>query len=183
MRLVESAQGDWRGAVLLGATTGLRLGDVANLCWESVDLEAGLLRIETQKTGRVVVLPMHPDFANWLSGRPRGIGKAPVFPELAGKRIAGRRGLSAQFRDIVEAAGINGRIVMRDGKGRSTNSKTFHGLRHAFISRLANAGVAPEIRQRLAGHCSAEAHKLYTHHRDRELLRGAVAKLPSLKAE
>ena len=39
VRLVESAQGDWRGAVLLGATTGLRLGDVANLCWESVDLD------------------------------------------------------------------------------------------------------------------------------------------------
>ena len=48
-RLVESAQGDWRGAVLLGATTGLRLGDVANLCWESVDMDCRLLRIETTK--------------------------------------------------------------------------------------------------------------------------------------
>ncbi len=182
VRLVESAQGDWRGAVLLGATTGLRLGDLANLCWESIDLEAGLLRIETQKTGRVVVLPMHPDFATWLSGRPRGIGKAPVFPKLAGKRIAGGRGLSAQFRDIVEAAGINGRVVMRDGKGRSTNSKTFHGLRHSFISRLANAGVAPEIRQKLAGHSDAKTHGIYTHH-EIETLRGAIAKLPSLKAE
>ena len=51
---------------------------------------------------------MHPDFASWLSGRPRGIGKAPVFPELAGKRIAGGRGLSVQFRDIAEEAGITG---------------------------------------------------------------------------
>src|SRR4029077_19266886 len=110
VRLVESAQGDWRGAVLLGATSGLRLGDVANLCWESVDLEAGVLRIQTQKTGRMVVLPLHPDFSNWLSGRPRGIAKAPVFPELAGKRISGGRGLSVQFIDIAKAAGINGRI-------------------------------------------------------------------------
>ena len=99
---------------------------------------------------------MHPDFATWLSGRPRGIGKAPVFPELAGKRISGGRGLSVQFRNIVEAAAINGRIVMREGKGRSTHSKTFHGLRHSFISQLANAGVAPEIRQKLAGHSDAE---------------------------
>jgi integrase len=182
VRLVESAQGDWRGAVLLGATTGLRLGDLANLCWESIDLEAGLLRIETQKTGRVVVLPIHADFANWLSGRPRGIARAPLFPELAGKRIAGRRGLSSQFRDVVEAAGITGRIVMRDGKGRSTNSKTFHGLRHSFVSRLANAGVAPEVRQRLAGHSDAKTHGIYTH-LELEQLRRAVAKLPSLKAE
>ena len=32
-RLVKCAEGDWCGAVLLGATTGLRLGDVVNLLW------------------------------------------------------------------------------------------------------------------------------------------------------
>jgi integrase len=181
-RLVEAAHGDWRGAVLLGATSGLRLGDVANLSWESVDIAGGLLRLETRKTGKLVVLPMHPDFAAWLSERPRGIGKALVFPELAGKLIAGRRGLSVQFRDIAKKAGIVGRVVTREGKGRSTNSKTFHGLRHSFISQLANAGVAPELRQKLAGHSDAKTHGIYTHH-EIETLRGAVAKLPSLKAE
>ena len=179
-KLVQSAQGDWRGAVLLGATTGLRLGDVANLYWESVDMSSNLLRIETKKTGRVVVLPMHPDFAEWLSGRTRGIGKAPVFPNLAGQAVAGGGGLSVQFRNIVEEAGVTVKVVSRTGKGRSMNSKTFHGLRHSFISQLANAGVAPEIRQKLAGHASAEAHRLYTHH-EIETLRGAIEKLPSLK--
>ena len=179
-QLIESAQGDWRGAVLLGATSGLRLGDVANLCWESVDMAAGLLRIETKKTGQVVVLPMHPEFARWLSMRPRGIGKAPVFPELTGKLIAGRRGLSVQFRDIAKKAGIIGRVVTREGKGRATNSKTFHALRHSFVSALANAGVAPDIRQKLVGHASAEVHGIYTHH-ELETLRGAVEKLPGLR--
>jgi integrase len=180
-RLVEAAEGDWRGAVLLGATSGLRLGDVVNLCWESVDLDGGLLRIETRKTGKSVVLPMHPDFASWLSGRPRGIGKAPVFPELSGKLIAGRRGLSVQFRKIVEKAGVTGRVVTREGKGRTTNSKTFHALRHSFISALANAGVASEIRQKLAGHSDSKVHASYTHH-ELQTLRGAIGKLPSLKA-
>jgi integrase len=178
-RLIQSAQGDWQGAVLLGATSGLRLGDVVNLYWESVDLANGLLRIETRKTGKLVVLPMHPDFKAWLSGRTRGIGKAPVFADLAGKAIDGRAGLSVQFRNIVERAGIKGRVVTRDGKGRSTNSKTFHGLRHSFISLLANAGVAPEIRQKLAGHASAQAHAGYTHH-EIETFRAAIEKLPPL---
>ena len=155
-RLVQTAQGDWRGAILLGATSGLRLGDVVNLRWESVDLDANLLRIATEKTGTTVVLPIHPDFAQWLVGRPRGIGKAPVFPDLAGKRIGGCRGLSAQFREIVEKAGITGRVVTREGKGRATNSKTFHGLRHTFISQLANAGVSSDIRQKLAGHSGCQ---------------------------
>ncbi len=180
-QLIEAAQGDWRGAVLLGATSGLRLGDVANLCWESVDMTADLLRVETKKTGKVVVLPMHPEFANWLSMRPRGIGKAPVFPELTGKLIAGRRGLSVQFRDISKKAGIVGRIVTREGKGRATNSKTFHALRHGFVSALANAGVAPDIRQRLAGHASAEVHGIYTHH-ELKTLREAIEKLPGTKS-
>jgi integrase len=177
-RVVDAAGGDWRGAVLLGATSGLRLGDVANLCWESVDLAGGLLRIETRKTGKSVVLPMHPDFTAWLSGRPRGIGKVPVFPELAGKLVAGRRGLSVQFRKIVEKAGVTGRVVTREGRGRTTNSKTFHALRHSFISALANAGVASEIRQKLAGHSDSKVHANYTHH-ELQTLRGAIAKLPS----
>jgi integrase len=139
----------------------------------------GLLRIETKKTGRLVVLPMHPDFATWLSGRPRGIGKAPIFPELAGKRPGGARGLSAQFRHIVQTAEITGRVVTREGKGRATNSKTFHAIRHSFISSLANAGVASEIRQKLAGHASAAVHGIYTHH-ELETLRGAIARLPRL---
>jgi hypothetical protein len=69
-------------------------------------MEDGLLRVATGKTGAVVVLPIHPDFARWLSGRQRGIGKASVFPALARTRVDGSRGLSNQFSSIIEKAGI-----------------------------------------------------------------------------
>ena len=179
VRLLEVAEGDWRGAILLGVTTGLRLGDTTRLYWESVDLSAGFLRLETAKTGTTVVLPIHDDLTRWLSDRPRGIGKAPVFPELARTRLSGAMGLSAQFRNLVEKAGITGRVVTREGKGRATNSKTFHALRHSFISALANAGVASEIRQKLAGHADPKVHANYTHH-ELQTLRGAIEKLPRL---
>ena len=70
--------------------------------------------------------------------------------------------------------------MTREGKGRATNSKTFHALRHTFISSLANAGVPPDIRQKLAGHADPKVHESYTHH-EMETLRGAIAMLPSLK--
>ena len=89
--------------------------------------------------------------------------------------------MSVQFRDIAEKAGVTGRVVTREGKGRTTNSKTFHALRHSFISALANAGVASEIRQKLAGHSDSKVHANYTHH-ELPALRGAIAKLPSFKA-
>jgi integrase len=178
--LVAEASGGWKGAVILAATSGLRLGDVAKLRWEAVDLEAGLLHIETQKTGEVVVLPIHPDFAHWLSAQSeRGIGKAYVFPGLADTGTSGAQGLSRQFRAIMEKAGITERIVGADGgKGRARSSKGFHSLCHTFVSQLANSGVVSEIRQKLVGHTDSGVHKKYTHH-ELAVLRDAVAKLPS----
>jgi hypothetical protein len=35
----------------------------------------------------------------------------------------------------------------------SFHKYTFHSLRHSFVSELANAGIAPDVRQLLAG-CS-----------------------------
>ena len=179
-RLLGCAHGDWHGAILLAVNTGLRLGDVANLCWEAIDFERRVIRVTTGKTGSALVLPSHRDFEKWLLCRSRGIGRAPIFPELAGKRISGDGGLSAQFRAILEAASIKGRVVTRTGKGRATHSKTFHALRHTFISRLANVGVEPDIRQKLAGHADPKGHANYTHHEEKTM-RAAIDKLPSLK--
>jgi integrase len=180
--LVSAADGDWRGAILLGATSGLRLGDIAGLRWESVELDGRFLRVVTGKTGKVVVVPMHANFLDWLALRERGIGRAFVFPDLAGNRLSGTGGLSVQFTEIVKKAGVAMRVTERKGKGRTTRGKTFHSLRHSFISALANSGVAPDIRQKLAGHADPRVHAGYTHH-EIETLRGAISKLPVLKAE
>ena len=59
-----------------------------------------------------------------------GLARLPYSRSLAGKLIAGRRGLSVQFRNIVEKAGVTEPVVTREGKGRTINSKTFHALRH-----------------------------------------------------
>ncbi len=38
---------DWRGMILLGYTTGLRLRDCSDLQWENIDLKGGTITIET----------------------------------------------------------------------------------------------------------------------------------------
>ncbi len=179
-QLLNAAEGDWKGAILCGYFTGLRLRDVAEMKWEAVDFTAGVLRVKTRKTGVVLVLPLHPELVSWLRGQPRGIGKAPVFPDLAGKGTGGRYGLSGRFGAIMGAAGIKGRILRgANGKGRKTSSLSFHSLRHSFNSALANAGVGQEIRQKLTGHASAAMNDKYTHH-ELETLRSAVAKVPGV---
>jgi integrase len=171
---------DWKGAILCGYYTGLRLRDIADLQWSAVDLPKRIINLRTGKTRKKVIIPIHPQFASWLEEQTRGIGKAPVFPTLAGKSGAGKSGLSMQFKRIMDAANIKGRLLREaNGEGRSQSSLSFHSLRHGFVSAMANAGVAQELRQKLTGHASVEMNAQYTHH-DVEALRSAVSVIPSI---
>ena len=182
--LVKAAPSeDWTGAILCGYYTGLRLRDIADLQWGAVDLEGRIIKVTTRKTGKTVTVPIHPQFAAWLDKQTRGIGKAPVFPTLTGKAGGGKSGLSMAFRRIMEGAKIKGRLLREaNGVGRSQSSLSFHSLRHGFVSAMANAGVAQELRQKLTGHASAEMNAQYTHH-ELESLRAAVSVIPSIESK
>jgi integrase len=171
---------DWKGAILCGYYTGLRLRDVADLQWNAIDLEEQTILVTPRKTRKDVTVPIHLELASWLRNQTRGIGKAPVFPSLADKSGAGKSGLSMQFKRIMEHAKIKGRLLREaTGAGRSQSSLTFHSLRHSFNSAMANAGVTSEIRQKLTGHASAQMNSQYTHH-EMEELRAAVAVIPRI---
>ncbi len=179
--LLAVAGNEWRGAIIIGATTGLRLGDVARLTWGCLSADGKTLTVETRKTGKTVILPVHPDLTAWLKKQPRGIGNAYMLPSLADQTTGGKHGLSLQFRRLMDAAGITAKVIHRQGAGRTTSSKSFHSLRHTFVSGLANADVPADVRQRLAGHADDKTHQRYTHH-ELETLRAAIAKLPRHKS-
>jgi integrase len=175
-KLVSAADGDWKGAILLAYYTGARLGDVTNMRWSAVDLKRQLVTFTPSKTKKTVAIPLHAELERHLLKSP-GIGKAFLFPSLAGKGTGGKHGLSGRFSAIVASAGIVPK-VSREGL-RKQASLTFHSLRHSFNSAMANAGVSQEIRQKLTGHASADMNKVYTHH-ELEPLRAAIQLLPSL---
>jgi integrase len=82
---------------------------------------------------------------------------------------------------IMVRADVLGRALRKaTGQGRTQNSLSFHSLRHSFVSALANAGVASDIRQKLAGHSDARSHARYSHH-ELEIMRAAVELLPGLQ--
>ena len=171
---------DWKGAILCGYYTGLRLRDIADLQWSAINEQLHTITVTTRKTRKDVTVPIHPQFALWLRKQTHGIGKAPVFPTLVGKAGSGKSGLSMQFKRIMERAKIRGRLLREaTGDGRSQSSLSFHSLRHSFNAALANAGVGVEMRQELTGHSSLEMNRLYTHP-DIEVKRQAVALLPMI---
>src|SRR6266513_646573 len=174
---------DWKGAILCGYYTGLRLRDGADLEWSAVDLDKRTIPVTKRKTLRTVTVPIHPQFSPWLEKQTHGIGKAPVFPTLAGKSGGGKSGLSMAFKRIMERAKIKGRLLREaNGAGRSQSSLSFHSLRHSFNSAMANAGVSSEVRQKLTGHASAQMNAQYTHH-ELEELRSAVSVIPPLATD
>jgi integrase len=56
--ILDVCDTEWRGMVLAGAYSGMRLGDVALLRWENVDLAGRELHFKTEKTGRVQTIPI-----------------------------------------------------------------------------------------------------------------------------
>jgi integrase len=184
--LEENQQSDWTTAVLIGFYVGLRLGDTVNLRWDNIDLAAKTLSIVPQKTARKkkkLLVPLHPALLahfDRLASTDAAQLSLFVCPKLAGKPIAGRAGLSAEFIAIARAAGIDLKLTDRTGtSGHSFVKKSFHSLRHTFNSELGNKGVAPDLRAKLSGHASERMNRRYTHLEQRTLRR-AVAKLPRL---
>ena len=173
-RILAAADVEWRGMILVARYCGLRLGDAARLTWKNVDSNVGqmVLRFHPQKTRRGATrreheIPLHPQVEEYLLRIPLKSKRpdAALFPSLSQQGLSGCNGLSAQFQKIMAKAGVFSEEDTRklEGKGRRFNNLTFHSLRHTFISRLANAGVAQEVRMKLSGHTS-EVHQRYTHH-------------------
>jgi integrase len=99
-------------------------------------------------------------------GRIAGDTGGAISPKLAKQGIAGRSGLSRQFLEIVRRAGLHeGEDQEKlSGKRRRFTPKSFHSLRHGFVSTMANAGVSKELRMKLAGHTTEASASRYTHH-------------------
>jgi integrase len=180
--ILKTAEGDWRGAIMVALYTGARLQDVADMRWESVDLQNKWIAFRAGKTKQRLKLPMHEALCEFLLELPApDSGKEFLFPSLAGKRTGGG-GLSMAFARIMERAHVRGEVAReRKGeKGRTVNTLTFHSFRHTLTSIMANAGVPVEVRQKFTGHASAEMNQHYTHH-EIATLRAAVEKLPELR--
>lgn len=175
--LLEKADPEWQTCIRIGYFTGARLSECVKVRWEDVDLLAGTITFPKTKTGAVHVAVLHPELREHLESIA-GDTAGPLMPRLAKARIGGCRGLSLQFKGILERAGLDADMVQGSGK-RPVSRKSFHALRHSYNTALANAGVPEDLRMKLSGHKSRAVSRGYTHH-ELETLRSAVAKLPSL---
>lgn len=186
-QLIEAASSaDWKGVILLGALTGLRLKDACRLTAGNLDRERQVINVvpaKTSRKGTSVEIPLHPDLADFFESHPvPPFPKSPLFPSLSEFESGGRGGLSEQFQQIMTSAGVD-RLLVRtqeQGAARNTAARSYHSLRHTFTSWLATADVPEEVRMKMTGHTESKTHQKYTH-QEIATLRAGVERIPRLK--
>ena len=144
-------------ATAIGYWTGLRLSDIASLEWPCFN--GTELIVWTGKRDKRVALPLSDPLIG--SGELKMIllgvaedarpGARYLFPDA--HKIAtdptDRAKLSVYYGRLLERIGIEG--------------KSFHCLRHAFVTRLKKAGVTIEEIGRVVGHSNTRTTEGYAH--------------------
>lgn len=176
--LLNAADNEFKGLILFGYFTGMRLMDIAHLTWGNIDISKAEVALKMRKTQKQVVVHLHPDILSWLRLQIQGTPKAFIFPNI--KRSSDSH-LSRTFSRFMATAGVVGSLIrIKTGTaGRNLNGLTFHSLRHTCISAMANAGVAEELRMEIVGQETGAVHKGYTHH-ESERLRNAITAIPGI---
>lgn len=148
-RLLAAAPKDFLPCIALGAFAGLRSAEVERLEWKDIDLAAGhiVLEAERTKTASRRIVPILPNLAAWL--RPYAKKTGAVWPGL-------HDAFYDRQQDTATAAGVRWKP---------------NALRHSFISyRLADIQNAAQVALE-AGNSAAVVFKHY-----RELVKPADAK-------
>jgi len=83
---------------------------------------------------------------------------------------------------VMGKAGIDTNRTEKRSGGHRVARKSFHSLRHFFVSGMANAGVAADVRRKLAGHADEEQTARYSH-LELKTLRKAVGTLAKTKGK
>lgn len=155
-RIALATPAKYRPLVQFCHDTGLRLGEALALTWRNVDLDRGVVQVaaSTSKSGRSRMVDLTSLARAALVGLPRG---GRVFAGIASSTV------SRRFPTWATAAGFPG--------------VTFHDLRHAFCSRLAQKGIPLTDIQRLAGHASITVTMRYARHAPTDASAAAIRSL------
>lgn len=188
-RVIERSDDEWRSLIYFGLYTGQRLGDLARLTWQNVDLERDEIRFVTRKTRRQMIIPIASPLRARIEKLPAGEDpRQPLHPRaFASVEKSGKVStLSRQFYELLSDAGLTTPKVHRaleaspGRSGRRGQSEiSFHALRHTATSLMKNAGISATTVQDIIGHESAAISAHYTHV-DEDTKRRAIAALPKI---
>lgn len=155
---------EMEAAHYIALNTGLRLEDTCLLAWDSVNWEKMLVKAVPEKTkrfGTEVSIPITNVLGNVLRKAETWRRNEFVLPNLVKRYKGNPCGVSQDYCWLLRKAGI---VTTQRREGRVGQTiKSFHSLRHTFVSRLAERGVSPLVIQSMSGHSTMLMTERYSH--------------------
>ena len=167
--IIQAAEGEYKVLVIIGARTGLRLGDACRLKWEDFGGD-GVLRVKTSKTGAGGALPGAALRAERVAAMANGRQQGLIMPGIAERYERDPAGVSAWVGRYFTRAGIKTKIK-EAGWSKARAEASYHSLRHTFVTRAIEAGVPAPIVRALVGHNTAAMTDRYSHIGEAAILR------------
>jgi integrase len=170
-KLIQAISETWlKELVIFAVLTGLRRGEILNLRWLDVDMERGIINIQSSprfktKHGKRRTIPLNSTALEILRKKMEHPGGEYVFT-LDGARISGDW-VSHLFKRYVRNAEL------------ADDRIHFHSIRHSFASWLVQGGATLYEVQKLLGHSSSKVTEVYSHLQP-EHLHATVERIPLL---
>jgi integrase len=156
-RLLEAVRPDWvRRSLILLASTGARIGEIATLTWGSVAADCASIEV-CGKTGPRRV-PLHPTVAAEVARWARGPDEASVLGVKANTAVVHTQ------RKLAEAS-------LELGLPRVSPN----GFRRAMTDALYDAGALPDVEAAILGHSAQTALEHYRKVGERAKAQAVVA--------
>lgn len=142
--------------VLLASRLGLRAADIGALEFSQIDWTNSMIRITTQKTGKVVELPLLAEVGNALitylkHGRPQSSSKK-IF-------LLARAPYSEINSTIV--SNVISSVIRKSGVDTSLRKKGPHSLRHTLATTLLGKNTGMPVISEILGHQSTDTTNVY----------------------
>lgn len=164
--LTDVLPGEWPDMVRVCLYTGgQRLGDIATLKWEQIDMKRGVIAMTSQKTHRKMEKPIIVPLMDVLKRRSECRINDCVFPVAASTHAKSNSvcHLSAQFTNLLKKHGFlhEKSNVAMNGRRRRQHELSFHCLRATAVTALRLAGVPADLCRVIVGHDSEEIERVY----------------------
>jgi site-specific recombinase XerD len=165
---------DFLDLVIMAIMTGMRMGEMINLHWHSVDLERETIIIEntsefTTKSKRNRLVPINKHLLPILVKRKKEATNDLVF-HRSGTQFSTDY-VTKRFKKYVRRATLDDRLH-------------FHSLRHSTASFLVQAGVPIYTVKELLGHSQLSTTQVYSHLSGSQLMDSAnQISLPNQKLQ